>query len=446
MREGAEGVKVRPDVGGQHTGKTGPYGLRNALAGSQTEYHSHVCAGCSCLCDDISLYLEGGRIVRSLNLCRIGVTRLLTITAEKRLPETPFPSLRESVRRALDIFTERGPVVCIGADSLDQAGIVASAELARSLRGVWVPWAFEGMSRFFEHAVRCGWATALLDEIRDRADIVVFWCVDPLVTHHRHLSRYSVFARGRFTERGAADRIVIGVGRDRTPIEPLCGYFFVVGPEKEADFIGAVAASTGARDTLGYKDLPMLLRALDRATYIAVFVDPERLTDAGLAALFEWSLSINRRGEKRMILFPLWTAGANAVGFAQASVDMFGTAWGRGFSEDLEAALRKRTWEALADQVGCVLMIESGPAGPTRRSLPDCLEDKPVVVLTPFKEPPVCRACVVIPTALPGVETEGMFFRADGLPLHAGRVECCTGKGYPRSEDVLDQMLLEVAL
>ena len=84
------------------------------------------------------------------------------------------------------------------------------ADLARKFRGTSLPWAFPGVRRFYESAKQFGWATGLLDEVRDRAESVIFWRVDPLVRHHRHLSRYSLFARGRMTERGNLDRNLVG--------------------------------------------------------------------------------------------------------------------------------------------------------------------------------------------------------------------------------------------
>ena len=54
-------------------------------------YHSMLCAGCSCLCDDISYYMRHGRVTRTLNLCELGWKRLCSVSAEDRVPP-PSPS------------------------------------------------------------------------------------------------------------------------------------------------------------------------------------------------------------------------------------------------------------------------------------------------------------------------------------------------------------------
>ncbi len=57
-----------------------------------------------------------------------------------------------------------------------------------------------------------GEVTCTLGEIRNRADLVIFWGCDPATSHPRHAERYSVFSAGRFTPRGRQDRTVVMVG------------------------------------------------------------------------------------------------------------------------------------------------------------------------------------------------------------------------------------------
>ncbi|MCP4716136.1 MAG: hypothetical protein GY868_13550, partial [Deltaproteobacteria bacterium] len=192
------------------------------------EQHSMFCVGCSCLCDDISYYLKQGRIDRTLNLCEIGRHRSGTVSAEDRMPPLSDSLLAERVKKAADLLCARQPALILGADSLGGAGLRETWTLAEALKGIWLPWVYSGLQRFFEQVKKSGWPTALLDEVRDQANAVIFWRADPLITHHRHLSRYSVFARGRYTERGHHDRSLTAVNTDKTIIEPLCQQYFQI--------------------------------------------------------------------------------------------------------------------------------------------------------------------------------------------------------------------------
>jgi formylmethanofuran dehydrogenase subunit B len=60
-----------------------------------------------------------------------------------------------------------------------------------------------------------GEVTCTLGEIRNRADVVVFWGCNPAVSHPRHAERYSCFAKGRYVPSGRSGRTVVMVGDAR---------------------------------------------------------------------------------------------------------------------------------------------------------------------------------------------------------------------------------------
>jgi formylmethanofuran dehydrogenase subunit B len=406
-------------------------------------YHSRLCAGCSCLCDDISYYLKEGRVTRTLNLCEAGWKRLATATARDRHPP-PSPSrLSETIQKAARLLRSHPPVLVLGSDNADETAIRASFKTAETFRGASLPRAYPGVRRFYERAKRFGWATGLLDEVRDRAESVIFWRADPFVTHHRHLSRYSLFARGRFTERGNLDRNLAAVASGETVIEPLCQQFFELPPEQDTTLIEALATPHGGGD-FDHRDLPALTRALQGSSYTALFVDPERVTDEALDALFRWSALVNTEGRKRMVILPLWDAGPNIEGFSRVSLEKHATPWGGPFagasSETLPDAA---SWEDLAGTIGSLVLVSSGADASSDDMLPEALSGKPRVVIDPLKSTPAGDGRVVIPAALPGLESDGIFFRADGLPFDVHADEAWKDHGYPTVEDVLAGLMAE---
>lgn len=70
-----------------------------------------------------------------------------------------------------------------------------------------------------------GEVTSTLGEIRNRADLVIFWGCHPAESHPRHAERYSVTAAGRFLPAGRADRKVVMIGNaeqvDRRKIDAI---------------------------------------------------------------------------------------------------------------------------------------------------------------------------------------------------------------------------------
>ncbi len=100
-------------------------------------------------------------------------------------------------------------------------------------------------------------------------------------------------------------------------------------------------------------------------------------------------------------------------------------------------------WEELSEQIGCVLAFDSGPDGGHRREIPEALAGKPRVTLSSFRQKSEKNTELTIPTALPGVETDGVFLRADGLPLSARRIPDLTVSDYPTFEQVLSRLIEE---
>jgi formylmethanofuran dehydrogenase subunit B len=434
---------IKASIQDEDEGPSTPSPQVESFTDFDAEFHSGLCAGCSCLCDDISYYFKEGRLTRTLNLCEVGWKRLCTVFAEDRvLP--PSPSLlAESLKRAARLLQTHPPVLVLGADSADEAAILASGDLARTFHGISLPWAFPGIRRFYDRARRFGWATGLLDEVRDRAESVIFWRADPLITHHRHLSRYSLFARGRMTERGNLDRNLAAVASDKTVLEPLCQQFFQLSTDQDVTLIEALA-QPGGGGGFDHRDLPALSRALQGSSYVALFVDPEKVTDEALDALFRWSAKLNTEGRKRMVILPLWDAGSNLEGFIRVSLEKNATPWGGAFAEDSAAApLEETSWEDLAKTVGSIVLISSGADPSPGVLLPECLSEKPRVVIDPFKRISAQNDQVVIPAALPGLESDGIFFRADGLPFAVDSVEGWKDHGYPTVRKVLTDLMNE---
>ncbi len=413
-----------------------------AFTDFDAEYHSMLCCGCSCLCDDISYYLQKGQVTRTLNLCEAGWKRISSISSPGLLPPPPPPQGKEDIQRAAELLRSHSPSLIIGADHLDEASLKTSLQLAQALRGIWLPSIFPAVRRFYKCVKSHGWATALLDEVRDQADLVLFWRVDPLETHHRHLSRYSVFARGRSTERGHHDRNLAAISHDRTPIEPLCQQFFTISPDRDPDFIEALISP--AKD-FDHQDFPLLERALQGATYVAIFVDPEKTGEAALDALFRWSAKVNSEGHQRLVIMPLWNAGSNIEGFCRISLENNTAPWGADFSgNSSESTFPETDWEKLAARVKSVLLFGSEPVSPHHRDFPASLAEKPLAVIDPFKQSPAQQPDVLIPAALPGIESDGVFFREDGLPLSARRMGPLASSGYPSVTHVLNEITTEV--
>jgi formylmethanofuran dehydrogenase subunit B len=62
-----------------------------------------------------------------------------------------------------------------------------------------------------------GKVTCTLGEVKNRADLVIYWSTNPIETHPRHLTKYTFTPRGRHVPRGGHDRTMLVVDVRETP-------------------------------------------------------------------------------------------------------------------------------------------------------------------------------------------------------------------------------------
>lgn len=218
-----------------------------------------TCLACGCLCDDLTLVVESGRVVEARRACDMGRAHLLADRGPRanRPPaciEGQPASVSEALDRASELLLRSSSPLVSGlsfATIEEQALAVTLADrLGASIDPARTT---EALPRLLA-LQRAGRVSATLGEIKNRADVVVFWGIDPLSTHPRHLERYSVEPKGRFVPGGRADRHVIVVDSAQTPTAAMADQFISL------------------RDD-GYLPALSVLRALNRGAR----VDPARV-------------------------------------------------------------------------------------------------------------------------------------------------------------------------
>jgi formylmethanofuran dehydrogenase subunit B len=204
-----------------------------------------TCLGCGCACDDIGVEVRDGRIVEARNACELGrrwfgdgkvsgevLVRGEGVTVEEALDAAA--KLLGGARRAL---------VYLAPDISCEAQRAAVA-LGDRLRAVVDNITSSTTAGGTLAAQRRGRPTASLGEIRNRADLLVFWGVDPAERYPRFLTRYAPDPEGIFVPGGRADRTVVAIdiGDDHGPED--ADSRIALAPEEEQEALARLRAST----------------------------------------------------------------------------------------------------------------------------------------------------------------------------------------------------------
>src|SRR6478609_11412149 len=167
----------------------------------QQTFTDVACTVCGCVCDDLQLDVADNAIVRARGTCRLSEPWFAALSKPNDQPAALVAgkpvSLAEGIDRAVDLLRgSRAPLVW-GLERSSTDGQRAAIALAEQIGGtIDTPSSCDAATVLAIQDV--GQSTCTLGEVRNRADLVVFWGADPLVTHPRHLERYSVEPRGVF--------------------------------------------------------------------------------------------------------------------------------------------------------------------------------------------------------------------------------------------------------
>ena len=375
-----------------------------------------TCLGCGCACDDIELRIDANRIIEARNACELGVRWFGDGTAPARALVGPrHASIDEAVGAAAELFVAASrPLVFLAPDiscEAQRAAIAVADALQATVDSVTSLTAAPGILAAQER----GRASATLGEIRNRADVVVFWGVDPAVRYPRFWDRYAPGPPGTHVG-GRGDRTVIAVdvGHARGPED--ANERFVITPDREVELLAELTAR--ATGPAGPDDLPELLQAMLRGKYVALISDGEpdgrETHDAGRsAALIALVQALNSQTRCAQVVL---RAGGNRSGADACLTSQTGYPMAVDFSRGFP---RYRPYEHAAARlargaVDAVLVVGAIALVP---ELHTRVAGVPAVLVGPRATEAPFSVVAAVDTGVAGIHESGTALRMDDVPL-----------------------------
>jgi formylmethanofuran dehydrogenase subunit B len=200
---------------------------------------------CGCVCDDLRITVADNAVVHTEGACRLAEPWFRALGACRPpvcLVEGRPATLAEGVERAAAILrSARAPLV-FGLSRGSTEGQRAAVALAEQLGATIDTTAAVGHAHSVVALQQAGESTCTLGEVRNRADLVVFWGSDPELTHPRHLERYSADPIGVFLPNGRADRTVVVVDAQPTATSARADLFIPVTPDRDFEALWTLRA------------------------------------------------------------------------------------------------------------------------------------------------------------------------------------------------------------
>ena len=395
-------------------------GRGGASAPSQV---GHVtCLGCGCACDDIVLTIAGGRITAAQHACPLGVAWFGDGQVSDQIRvDGKTADLERALDRAAALAGEaRGRLLVVLGAELTASAYGTALALADTLGAVTDGAVSEPAAAGILAGQRRGRATATLGEIRNRADLIVYWAVDPDRRYPRYRSRYAAVPHALHLAEGAHPRAVVSVsvGGDAGPAD--ADLRLALTPAQELAALAELRAGLRGRH-LGGEALPSgvaeLAERLIQAKYVAIVHDGEPSSEQRSPERTEALIGLTQalNGPTRAALSTL-RAGGNRNGAEAVSTWQTGFPFAVDFSRGAPRYQPHRRAGGPGGLAPAAALVVGAP-----ESLPEALRESlqrvPVVVIGPRASAAPFAAKVAIDTGVAGIHEAGTGYRLDDVPL-----------------------------
>jgi formylmethanofuran dehydrogenase subunit B len=393
-----------------------------------------TCTFCGCLCDDIALSCDANRITGARNACALGESWFLDQGGEAApacLIEGKPASVSDGIERAAHILNDARYPIVLGLDLTTTEAQRVAVAIGDKI-GACVDPAHSGAQGPATLALQeVGKVTCTLGEVKNRGDLIIFWGCDPVETHPRHLSRYSLEAPGTFVPRGREDRYCVVVDVRETATAKVADQFLAVKASKDFEALWILRAlakgvelDADVVETETNVALPSwqeLMHRMKRARYGVIFFDPGRTTTFDRHQSFHalYSLVRDMNAHARFVCMSMGgrgnPAGADNVMTWQTGYP-FAVNFARGYP-------RFGPGEYTSDDVlsrgeaDAALIVAGDPVSDSGPTAQGKLTQIPTVVLDSRTTATTAMATVAFRTATCGIGAPGTVYRVDGVPL-----------------------------
>ncbi|NDV19424.1 formylmethanofuran dehydrogenase subunit B [Pseudodesulfovibrio sp. JC047] len=419
-----------------------------------TVHKNVVCTFCGCLCDDIEVEVEDNTIKSVKKACAIGKNKIMHAITE---PPTPSvngtkTSIDAAVTEAARILSKARNPLIYGLSSTTSEAQRELVEIAEITRGN-----LDNCSSYCHGPgvlarQQTGLVSCSLGEIKNRADLVIYWGCNPVESHMRHLSRYSLQPKGLYTPEGRKGRKVIAIDIRPTPTTKRADVFLQVSPGHTFEIASALRALIQGeplefpegQDTVGDVPIDSWRKVADMikgckygVLHFGLGVTQCRNSDINVEQVARLVQDANRHTRFYGVAM---RGHGNVNGANQVMTWLTGyplcVNFSKGYPRHNPGEYSTLPMLARKD-IDAALIVATDPGAHLPKDAVDFLKTIPTIHLDPHRNLTTPWSSVVIPVAPVGVAATGTFYRMDNVPL---RLKKLVDSPFPSDEEVLKTM------
>ncbi len=416
-----------------------------------------VCTVCGCVCDDLRLHVREGKLTQVDKACSLAEPwfhRLIDREsnenekpAEAKIQGRSVP-FNEALTKAAEILSTSSAPLIYGLSRSSTPGQRAAVKLAEQLGAIIDTTASVCHGPSIMAIQQVGESTSSLGEIRERADLVLFWGANPAVSHPRHFERYSVEPHSRELPRGRADRTVVVIDNKRTETAKQADIFLQIPSGSDFELIQSLRAvlrgdslPIGSKHGLAVEDTQKLVERLTTCHYGVVFfglgIAQQSLGHLTVEILLRLVAELNdyTRFTARRLRIPGDVSGADSVLCWQTGYP-FAVNLNRGYPRYNPGEFSAADILIQNEADACLIVgsesTEDFPSEALQR-----LKQIPTIVLDYPHASCEFSPTVQFTSAVYGLHAAGTTYRMDEVPIPQRQI---IASPYPTDEAILEQL------
>jgi formylmethanofuran dehydrogenase subunit B len=300
-----------------------------------------------------------------------------------------------------------------------------------------------------------GKVSCTLGEVKNRADLIIYWGGNPAECHPRHFTKYTLTQKGKFVPNGRKDRTMVLVDIRETPSAKAADLFLQIRPAKDFEVLTTlralikgqrvdreVVAETGLR----VEQLQELADQMKQARFGVLFfgmgLSMTRGKHMNSAALLTLAAELN--AFTKFVAMPMRGHG-NVTGgdviMRWSTGYPFGVNLARGYPRFNPGEFSTIDLLIRGD-CDAALVLGADPGATMPQPAIDHLSRIPTLVLDPKVTHTSRLARVHITTAATGISAPGTVYRMDEIPLP---LRPALKSPYPTDEEVIRRIKQAVA-
>ena len=423
----------------------------------------YTCSGCSLLCDDIIVKSDGLFIDKVIGACLKGKERFDQVSAKNRITspmirkndELINVSWEKALTKTVEIIKNSSTPLLYGFSNVTCEAQRAGMDLAREINGFIDSNASICQGKILNKTKAQGINLTTITEIINKGDLIILWGANPAETIPRLLNKV-LFSRGKFRMTGREIKTLVIIDPVKTASFNVMGVrdlALIIEPDKDIELVQMLKEECCSVDSIPSRgvagvdknDLKRLLLHLTGAENGVIIlgqgvIQPHADYDL-IEELLDLLQLINSRQAKGRVSLLLLGGHFNMAGFDHVALSSYGVSGKLQFeSKKLVKSEETIVSKINKENFDCSIIVGTDPISHLPHSLSSKLAKKPLIVIDNHNSATSSIADVVLPTTITGIESGGLVYRIDQVPVELKKI-LNPPNGIPSDEELLNQLI-----